>query len=41
MFVYAEYTVNKLRSLNLLFPCMFCIERKIVDVDTEKIVTLY
>ncbi len=35
------HTVNKLRSLNLLFPCMFCVERKIVHVGTEKIVMLY
>ncbi len=34
-------TVNKLQSLNLLFLCMFRIERKIVHVGTEKIVTLY
>ncbi len=34
-------TVNKLRSRNLLFSCMCRIERKIVHVGTEKIVTLY
>ncbi len=34
----AAHTENKLRSLNLLFSCM---ERKIVHVGTEKIVTLY
>jgi hypothetical protein len=35
------YTVIKLRSLNLLFSCMFRIERKIVLEGTEKIVTFY
>jgi hypothetical protein len=35
------YTVNKLRSLNLLFSCMFRIENKIVHVGMEKIDTLY
>jgi hypothetical protein len=35
------FTVNKLQSLNLHFSCMFHIERKIVHVGTEKIVTLY
>jgi hypothetical protein len=34
-------TVIKLRSLNLLFSCMSRIERKIIHVGTEKIVTLY
>jgi hypothetical protein len=31
------YTVNKLRSLNLHFSSMFCIERKVVHVGAEKI----
>ncbi len=36
------YTVKKLlRSINLLFSCMFRIERKIVHVFTEKILTIY
>ncbi len=35
------YTVNKLRSLNLHFSSMFCIERKVVHVGAEKIITLY
>jgi hypothetical protein len=35
------YTVNKLRSLNLHFSSMFSIERKIVHVGVEKIITLY
>ncbi len=35
------YTVNKLRSLNLHFSSMFCIERKVVHVRAEKIITLY
>jgi hypothetical protein len=35
------HTVNKLRSLNLLFSCMFRKERKIVYVGAEKIITLY
>ncbi len=30
-----------MRSLNFLFPCVFCIERKTVHVGAEKIVTLY
>ncbi len=34
-------TVNKQRSLNLLFSSMFCTERKIVHVGAEKIITLY
>jgi hypothetical protein len=34
-------TVNKLRSLNLLFFSMFRIEHKIVHVGTEKIIKLY
>jgi hypothetical protein len=34
-------TVNKLRSLNLHFSSMFCIERKVVHVGAEKISTLY
>jgi hypothetical protein len=34
-------TVNKLGSKNLLFSCMFHIERKIVHVGTEKIITLH
>ncbi len=38
--VLPPHTVNKLQSLNLLFSCIFCIERKIVHVGTEKIVTL-
>ncbi len=36
---YIKYTVNKLRSKNLLFSCMFHIERierKIVHIGTEK-----
>jgi hypothetical protein len=37
----SDYTVNKQRSLNLLFSSMFCIERKIVHVGAEKIITLY
>jgi hypothetical protein len=36
-----ECTVNKLRSLNLHFSSMFCIERKVVHVGAEKIITLY
>ncbi len=36
-----KYTVNKLRSINLLFSGMFGIERKVVNVGTEKIHTLY
>ncbi len=35
------YTINKLRSLNLHFSSMFCIERKVVHVGEEKIITLY
>jgi hypothetical protein len=35
------YTVNKLRSLNLLLSSMFCIESKVVHVGAEKIITLY
>ncbi len=35
------YTVNKLRVLNLHISSMFCIERKVVHVGTEKIVPLY
>ncbi len=35
------YTVNKLRSLNLHFSSMFCIERKVVHVGAEKIIPLY
>ncbi len=34
------YTVSKLRSLNLHFSSMFCLERKVVHVGTEKIITL-
>ncbi len=34
-------TVNKLRSLNLHFSSMFCIESKVVPVGTEKIITLH
>ncbi len=34
-------TVTKLRSINLLFSSMFCIESKIVHVGAEKIITLY
>jgi hypothetical protein len=36
-----SHTVNKLRSLNLHFSCMFRIESKIVHVGAEKIITLY
>jgi hypothetical protein len=36
-----SHTVYKQRSLNLLFSSMFCIERKIVHVGAEKIITLY
>ncbi len=35
------HTVNKLRSLNLHFSSMLCIERKVVHVGAEKIITLY
>jgi|688.fasta_scaffold480331_1 hypothetical protein len=35
------YTVNKLRSINLLLSCKFCIERKIVHVGAEEIIMLY
>jgi len=35
------YTVNKLRSGNLLFSRMFCIERKIVHVGAEESINLY
>jgi hypothetical protein len=34
-------TVNKLRSINLPYSSMFCIESKIVHVGAEKIITLY
>ena len=34
-------TVKKLRSLNLLFSCMFRIRRKTVHVGVEKIIPLY
>jgi hypothetical protein len=34
-------TVKKLRSLNLLFSCLFHIGRKTVHVGAEKIITLY
>jgi hypothetical protein len=34
-------TVKKLRSRNLLFSCMFHIERKTVHDGAEKIITLY
>ncbi len=34
-------TVNKLRSLNLHFSSMFCIESKVVHVGAEKNSTLY
>jgi hypothetical protein len=34
-------TVNKLRSLNLHFSNMLCIERKVVHSGAEKIITLY
>jgi hypothetical protein len=36
-----EYTVKKLRSLNLLFSCVFRIGRKFVHVGAKKIITLY
>jgi hypothetical protein len=35
------YTVKKLRSLNLLFSCLFHIGHKSVHVGAEKIITLY
>jgi hypothetical protein len=35
------YTVKKLRSLNLLFSCMFHIGRKTVHVGAEKFIKLY
>ncbi len=38
---YTDRTVKKLRSLNLLFSCVFRIGRKFVHVGAEKIITLY
>jgi hypothetical protein len=35
------HTVKKLRSLNLLFSCVFRIGRKFVHDGAEKIITLY
>ncbi len=35
------HTVNKLRSIKLHFSGTFRIERKIVNVDAEKVITLY
>ncbi len=35
------HTVNKQRSLDLIFSCIFCIESKIVHDGAEKIITLY
>ena len=36
-----SYTVNKLRSINLLFSGMFHIELNIVTVGAEKFIMLY
>jgi hypothetical protein len=36
-----DHTVSKLQSLNLHFSSMFFIERKVVHVGEEKIITLY
>ncbi len=39
--MYSSHTVKKLRSLNLLFSCVFRMGCNFVHVGAEKIITLY